>query len=94
MTPQERATEFVKHYPNLFTEDAEWWAQTIGAEISAALSTAEQRIEEMRDEREKDSLKALEFGAAWFAIALDRQEDGSLDMTRCVAAFLAQREGK
>jgi hypothetical protein len=46
MTHIERATEFVKRYPNLFTEDQEWWAQQIEALLAASES---KHAEEMKD---------------------------------------------
>lgn len=33
MTAQERATQFVRKYPNLFTEDQDWWIAEIGIMI-------------------------------------------------------------
>lgn len=33
MTAQERSTQFVRRYPNLFTEDHDWWIAEIAPMI-------------------------------------------------------------
>ena len=49
MTAKERATAFVKKYPNMFTEDKDWWIAEIGIMI----------IEAERQQLEADRVMAL-----------------------------------
>ena len=49
MTAIERAKEFVRKYPNLFTEDQDWWIAEIGLMI----------IEAQKEQLEADRMMTL-----------------------------------
>lgn len=59
MTATDRAKQFVNRYPNMFTEDKEWWAATIASEMVSAQQDVLREMRELTGIADADSKRVF-----------------------------------